>query len=72
LTAAQLGAARTSYELVAEWLAASDNPLLKQIEVYAHGSAGLGTTVRPIRREDFDVDLICNVLLFTANRHRLN
>lgn len=68
LTAAQLEAARTSYETVAEWLSASDNPLLKWIEIYAHGSAGLGTTVKPIGRDDFDVDLICKVLRFTADR----
>lgn len=68
LTTAQLEAARTSYEAVAEWLSASEDPLLKWIEIYAHGSAGLGTTVRPIGREDFDVDLICKVLRFTANR----
>ncbi|MCG6118859.1 MAG: nucleotidyltransferase [Aquimonas sp.] len=68
LTAAQLDAARISYEAVAEWLSASDNPILKWIEIYAHGSAGLGTTVRPIGREDFDVDLICNVLRFAADR----
>lgn len=68
LTASQLDAARTSYEAVADWLAASDNLLLKAIEVYAHGSAGLGTTVRPIGREEFDVDLICKVLRFTADR----
>jgi hypothetical protein len=68
LGAAQLDAARTSYEAVAEWLSASDNPLLKWVEIYAHGSAGLGTTVRPIGREDFDVDLICKVRRFTADR----
>ena len=62
LTAAQLEAARTSYEAVAEWLSGSDNPLLKWIDIYAHGSTGLGTTVKPIGREDFDVDLICKVL----------
>lgn len=68
LTAAQLEAARTSYEAVAEWLSESDNPLLKWIDIYAHGSTGLGTTVKPIGREDFDVDLICKVLRFTADR----
>jgi hypothetical protein len=68
LTPAQLEAAQTSYETVAEWLAASDDPLLQWIDVYAHGSAGLGTTVRPIGREDFDVDVICKVLRFTADR----
>ena len=68
LTAAQLEAVRTSYEAVAEWLSGSDNPLLKWIDIYAHGSTGLGTTVKPIGREDFDVDLICKVLRFTADR----
>ncbi len=68
LTTAQLEAARTSYEAVAEWLSESDNPLLKWIDIYAHGSTGLGTTVKPIGREDFDVDLICKVLRFTADR----
>lgn len=68
LTATQLEAARASYKAVAEWLSESDNPLLKWIDIYAHGSAGLGTTVRPIGREDFDVDLICKVLRFTADR----
>jgi hypothetical protein len=68
LTAEQFEAARTSYEAVADWLSGSDNPILREIEVYAHGSTGLGTTVRPIAREDFDVDLICKVLRFTSDR----
>ncbi len=68
LTDDQLEAARTSYEAVAEWLGSSDQPLLKLIDVYVHGSAGLGTTVRPLNREDFDVDLICRLLLFAAGR----
>jgi len=63
----QLEAARTSYEAVAEWLSGSTNPLLRHIDVYAHGSAGIGTTVRPLGREDFDVDIICKVLLFLAS-----
>lgn len=68
LSDAQLEAARTSYEAVAEWLSASDSPLLKWIEIYAHGSTGLGTTVKPMAREDFDVDLICKVLRFAPDR----
>lgn len=68
LSATQLEAARTSYETVAEWLSTSSNPILKWIEVYTHGSACLGTTVKPIGREDFDVDLICKVLRFTADQ----
>ncbi len=33
----------------------------------SYGSAGLGTTVRPLGREDFDVDTIYKVLLFLAS-----
>lgn len=68
LTEAQLDAAKTSYEAVADWLSGSTVPVLRNIRVYAHGSAGLGTSVKPLRREDFDVDLICLVLGFTADR----
>lgn len=68
LTEAQLVAAKNSYEAVAEWLSESDDPLLRAIRVYAHGSAGLGTSVKPLGREDFDVDLICLVLGFSSRR----
>lgn len=68
LSEAQLEAAKTSYEAVAEWLSGSANPILRNLRLYAHGSAGLGTTVKPLGREDFDVDLICLVLGFTVDR----
>lgn len=67
-TPTQLDAAKTSYETVGEWLSASSNALLRRIDVYAHGSAGLGTTTKPIEREDFDVDVICLVRGFPADR----
>jgi hypothetical protein len=66
LTEAQLAAAKTSYEAVAEWLSGSPNPIPRDIRVYAHGSGALGTTVKPLSREEFDVDLICLVLGLTA------
>lgn len=60
-TDTQDGEARTSYETVADWLSKSDNPVLKNLSLYPHGSIALGTTIRPIGREDFDVDTICRV-----------
>ena len=66
VTEAQLAAAKKSYEAVAEWLSGSSNPILRDLRLYVHGSAGLGTTVKPLGREDFDVDLICLVLGITA------
>lgn len=68
LTETQYEAARTSYEAVSAWLSDSDDPFLQYLDVYAHGSAGLGTTVKPLGREDFDVDLICLVYGFSAQR----
>lgn len=68
LTEDQLAAAKTSYEAVAEWLSGSADPVLRAIRVYPHGSAGLGTSVKPLGREDFDVDLICLVHGLTADR----
>ena len=60
-TDTQYEQSKTSYETVAAWLSASDNPILKHLSLYAHGSSALGTTIRPIGREDFDVDTICRV-----------
>lgn len=60
-TDTQYEQSKTSYETVAAWLSVSDNPILKNISLYAHGSSALGTTIRPIGREDFDVDTICRV-----------
>lgn len=68
LTQSQTESARTSYEAVAEWVSASDNPVLRRIDLYAHGSTGLGTSVKPLGREDFDVDVICRVQEFAAWR----
>jgi hypothetical protein len=60
-TDTQYEQAKASYEAVADWLSQSENPLLKQLSLYAHGSIALGTTNRPIGRDDFDVDTICRV-----------
>lgn len=60
-TDTQYEESKTSYETVAGWLSASDNPILKHLSLYAHGSSALGTTIRPIGREDFDLDTICRV-----------
>jgi Second Messenger Oligonucleotide or Dinucleotide Synthetase domain len=59
LTQSQLEEAQTSYQAVANWLSESTHPLLQNLKLYAHGSTALGTTVRPLGQEEFDVDLIC-------------
>lgn len=67
LTTAQFASAKTSYEAVADWLGKSNHPLLQALSLYAHGSTALGTTVRPLSREDFDVDLICHLINLSSN-----
>lgn len=57
-TQTQFERARTSYRAIADWLAGSDDPLLASLHVYLHGSGALGTSIRPIGQDEFDVDLI--------------
>lgn len=65
LSSAHLEEARTSYEAVADWLSKSAHPALQMLSLYVHGSTALGTTVKPLRSDEFDVDLICRVLGIT-------
>ena len=57
-TPKQLKKAQKSYEAVANWLSGSSDPLLASVQVYLHGSAALDTSIKPIGRDEFDVDLI--------------
>src|SRR2546426_11234488 len=58
LTVSQHELAKSRYEAVGEWLAGSDNALLESATIYPQGSVPLGTTVRPLARDEYDVDLI--------------
>lgn len=62
LTASQHELAKSRYEAVGDWLTGSDNALLETVTIYPQGSVPLGTTVRPLARQEYDVDLICFVL----------
>ncbi len=55
--------AEIAYNSVGSWL--SGCPTMGSLEpvVFAQGSIALGTTVKPLRQEEFDVDLICNLTL---------
>jgi Second Messenger Oligonucleotide or Dinucleotide Synthetase domain len=61
LTSSQHELAKSRYETVGDWLGGSDNALLEAVTIYPQGSVALGTTVRPLTREEHDVDLICSV-----------
>jgi len=58
-TETQQKRARDSYEAVGRWLA--EDVLLVRALIYAQGSAALGTMIKPIGRNEFDVDVICRV-----------
>ena len=61
LTGTQGELAEEHYNAVGEWLAGSDDPLLRGVAVYVQGSTALGTTVKPFGRDEHDVDLVCFV-----------
>ncbi len=58
LTDAQFELAKSRYEGVGAWLAESDEPLIRGLEIYPQGSVSLGTTVKPLGREEYDLDLV--------------
>lgn len=51
-----------SYEFVGNHLAAYDSPLYRyNPEILPQGSFMLGTMVRPFKKEDMDIDLVCRL-----------
>lgn len=48
----------SAYNGVGNYLAGCEHPLLEDAEIYPQGSIRLRTTVKPLTKEEFDVDLI--------------
>ena len=63
LTDAQYETARKRYEGVGIWLDSDEAPLLRRLTIYLQGSTALGTTTRPIARNEHDVDLVAHISL---------
>ncbi len=64
LTASQYDAAVKGYTSVGEWLGKPDSNLAKyKPVVYPQGSIALGTSVRPLGQEEFDIDAVCQLTL---------
>lgn len=59
LTDAQRELAEDRYNAVGSWVTGSPEPRLRRISIYPHGSLALGTTVKPLSRNEFDLDLVC-------------
>lgn len=63
LSDTQFKLAQERYGAVGTWLAEAENYVTRSAAVYPQGSVALGTTVKPIGREEYDVDLVCLVAL---------
>lgn len=61
LTQSQYETAKLRYETIGRYLTAADSSLLASSGIYPQGSVSLGTSVRPLRREEYDIDLVCLV-----------
>ena len=60
LTESQENAIEKAYNAVADWLNRNDSKLKKyNIHIYPQGSMKLGTVVKPLSRDDYDVDMVC-------------
>lgn len=57
-TEAQRALAEKHYNAVGDWVAESELPIFRTASIYAQGSFALGTTNKPVGRDDIDVDLV--------------
>jgi len=62
LTPTQYADATQKYQSIGTWLAHPNSPLIRYApDVYPQGSMRLGTTIRPWRGEEFDLDIVCQL-----------
>jgi hypothetical protein len=61
LTETQRKSAEEKYSAVGKWLNQGGIMMIYDPDIFAQGSIMLGTTVRPIGRAEFDVDLVCKL-----------
>jgi hypothetical protein len=63
LSDTQFNLAADRYGAVGRWLAGAESLITRSSIVYPQGSIVLGTTVKPIGRDEFDLDLVCFIAL---------
>lgn len=64
LTPTQYRAAVQHYEAVARWLSVPGTLVAQYApEIFPQGSLRIGTTVRPISRDEYDLDLVCQLAM---------
>lgn len=68
LTRTQYQEAERHYIHVGEWLGEAGSPLAPfKPEIFPQGSLRIGTTVRPLRYDEYDLDLVCLMSLGDGN-----
>jgi hypothetical protein len=63
LSPTQHATAEQRYNTIGRWLAESDRFRPARPQIYSQGSLGLGTTVKPQNRQEYDLDLVCEFAL---------
>ncbi len=62
------GLATERYEALGRALCEDGSPFaLRHPRVFAQGSMRIGTTVKPLPREEFDLDLVCHLMRFSRD-----
>ena len=71
ITDTQFQTAKTRYEAVGAWLSGSSSQHLDQVQIYPQGSIALGTAIKPLEANEFDVDLVCHLpsMRHTSSAH---
>jgi Second Messenger Oligonucleotide or Dinucleotide Synthetase domain len=67
LTETQRNSAEEKYNAVGNWLNAGGIIIIYDPDISAQGSIMIGTTVRPVCRIEFDVDLLCKLAKGSRN-----
>lgn len=69
LTETEFNAIKNSYNALGGYLASSRYLANYEVDVFPQGSVRLGTVIKPLKRDDYDIDLVCK---FTKNEQDLS
>ncbi|MCI0619250.1 nucleotidyltransferase, partial [bacterium] len=73
ITETQRKLAEERYNAVGKWLAAEGSSLAEfKPVIYPQGSLRIGTTTKPIKHEEYDLDLVCELQIDWNSIHPLN
>ena len=69
ITKTQYDSAVNKYTAVGQWLADEASPLhAMEPQIFAQGSLAIGTALKPLGREEFDLDLVCRLQVGDGTR----